>query len=140
MNHSGKVIEGLITGIGFIGGGAILNDDTRAALSAHTVVFLSVELTDAVKRVGLGAGSSARARYVRRGHVPFRSGDRTGYVHVALPGERVGHLEGERAILGGDRQQRIGVPWCQIQEPLQRLGFRLSNVLGDRPPVLPGQR
>ncbi len=43
-------------GILALGGGAILNDDTRAALGAHTVVFLSVELTDAVKRVGLGAG------------------------------------------------------------------------------------
>jgi shikimate kinase len=43
-------------GVLALGGGAILNDDTRAALSAHTVVFLSVELTDAVKRVGLGAG------------------------------------------------------------------------------------
>jgi shikimate kinase len=43
-------------GVLALGGGAILNDDTRAALTAHTVVFLSVELTDAVKRVGLGAG------------------------------------------------------------------------------------
>ena len=43
-------------GVLALGGGAIMNDDTRAALRAHTVVFLSVELTDAVKRVGLGAG------------------------------------------------------------------------------------
>lgn len=43
-------------GVLALGGGAILNDETRAALGAHTVVFLSVELTDAVKRVGLGAG------------------------------------------------------------------------------------
>jgi shikimate kinase len=43
-------------GVLALGGGAIMNDDTRAALAGHTVVFLSVELTDAVKRVGLGAG------------------------------------------------------------------------------------
>jgi shikimate kinase len=43
-------------GVLALGGGAVLNDDTRAALRAHTVVFLSVELTDAVKRVGLGGG------------------------------------------------------------------------------------
>jgi shikimate kinase len=39
-----------------LGGGAILNEGTRATLAAHTVIFLSVELADAVKRVGLGAG------------------------------------------------------------------------------------
>ena len=39
-----------------LGGGAILDESTRTALAGHTVVFLSVELADAVKRVGLGAG------------------------------------------------------------------------------------
>jgi shikimate kinase len=43
-------------GVLALGGGAVLNEGTRAALAGHTVVFLSVELTDAVKRVGLGAG------------------------------------------------------------------------------------
>lgn len=43
-------------GVLALGGGAILADETRARLAGHTVVFLSVELTDAVKRVGLGAG------------------------------------------------------------------------------------
>jgi len=47
---------GSFPGVLALGGGAILNESTRAALAAHTVVFLSVELTDAVKRVGLGAG------------------------------------------------------------------------------------
>jgi len=44
------------TGVLGLGGGAILNESTRAALAGQTVVFLSVELADAVKRVGLGAG------------------------------------------------------------------------------------
>ncbi|MDT4990330.1 MAG: shikimate kinase [Actinoplanes sp.] len=47
---------GSFEGVLALGGGAILNESTRTALQGHTVVFLSVELADAVKRVGLGAG------------------------------------------------------------------------------------
>ena len=43
-------------GVLALGGGAVLAEETRAALVGHPVVFLSVELPDAVKRVGLGAG------------------------------------------------------------------------------------
>jgi shikimate kinase len=43
-------------GVLALGGGAILHEGTRESLRGHTVVFLSVELSDAVKRVGLGAG------------------------------------------------------------------------------------
>jgi shikimate kinase len=43
-------------GVLALGGGAILDESTRDLLRAHTVVYLSVELSDAVKRVGLGAG------------------------------------------------------------------------------------
>ncbi|WP_064448513.1 shikimate kinase [Micromonospora sp. NBRC 110037] len=43
-------------GVLAIGGGAVLAEENRAALIGHTVVHLSVELPDAVKRVGLGAG------------------------------------------------------------------------------------
>jgi len=43
-------------GVLALGGGAIMDVGTRDALRRHTVVFLSVELSDAVKRVGLGAG------------------------------------------------------------------------------------
>ena len=42
-------------GVLALGGGAILHEGPRAALAKETVVFLSVELTDAVKRVGLTA-------------------------------------------------------------------------------------
>lgn len=44
------------TGVLALGGGAVLAEQTRAALVGHTVVYLSVELPDAVRRVGLGAG------------------------------------------------------------------------------------
>ncbi|MGK5677793.1 shikimate kinase [Actinoplanes sp. URMC 104] len=43
-------------GVLSLGGGAILHEGTRELLQKHTVVYLSVELSDAVKRVGLGAG------------------------------------------------------------------------------------
>jgi shikimate kinase len=43
-------------GVLALGGGAILGEENRAALIGHTVVHLSVELPDAIKRVGLGAG------------------------------------------------------------------------------------
>jgi shikimate kinase len=45
-----------VDGVLALGGGSILNEETRALLAGHTVVFLSVELTDAIRRVGLGAG------------------------------------------------------------------------------------
>lgn len=43
-------------GVLALGGGAVLDTGTRDLLRPHTVVFLSVELAAAVKRVGLGAG------------------------------------------------------------------------------------
>lgn len=43
-------------GVLSLGGGAVLDPDTRALLDGHPVVFLRVGLADAVKRVGLGTG------------------------------------------------------------------------------------
>ncbi|BCL16938.1 shikimate kinase [Micromonospora sagamiensis] len=43
-------------GVLALGGGAVLAEENRAALVGHTVVYLSVELTDAIKRVDLGVG------------------------------------------------------------------------------------
>src|SRR3954469_1935043 len=43
-------------GVLALGGGAVLHPETRAELRGHRVVFLSVGLSDAVKRVGLGVG------------------------------------------------------------------------------------
>ncbi|GAB2755812.1 shikimate kinase [Nocardioides pakistanensis] len=42
-------------GVLALGGGAVLDAETRSALAGHTVVFLHVGLVDAVKRVGLGS-------------------------------------------------------------------------------------
>ena len=41
-------------GVLALGGGAVLDADTRASLAGRPVVFLRVGLTDTVKRVGLG--------------------------------------------------------------------------------------
>jgi len=41
-------------GVLALGGGAVLDRQTREALAGHTVGFLRVGLSDAVKRVGLG--------------------------------------------------------------------------------------
>ena len=43
-------------GVVALGGGAVLDPATRDLLLGHTVVFLNVGLSDAVKRVGLGVG------------------------------------------------------------------------------------
>ena len=43
-------------GVLALGGGAVGNADTRAELVAHTVVYLTVALHDATKRVGWGPG------------------------------------------------------------------------------------
>ena len=51
------VAEALAThdGVLALGGGAVLDPDTRELLDGPPVVFLRVGLSDAVKRVGLGA-------------------------------------------------------------------------------------
>jgi shikimate kinase len=41
-------------GVLALGGGAVLDPETRAQLDGHRVVFLRVGLSDAAKRVGLG--------------------------------------------------------------------------------------
>ncbi|MCD4534989.1 shikimate kinase [Nocardioides sp. cx-169] len=43
-------------GVVSLGGGAVLDPETRELLADHRVVFLRVGLAEAVKRVGLGTG------------------------------------------------------------------------------------
>jgi shikimate kinase len=42
-------------GVLAVGGGAVMDQTTRAAMAGHRVVFLKVGLTDAASRVGLGS-------------------------------------------------------------------------------------
>jgi shikimate kinase len=44
------------SGVLALGGGAVLDEQTRTLLDGHRVVFLRVGLSDAVKRIGLGSG------------------------------------------------------------------------------------
>ncbi|WP_030875640.1 shikimate kinase [Streptomyces sp. NRRL S-1868] len=43
------------SGVLALGGGAVLSEETRALLAAHPVVFLEMDVSEAVKRVGLDA-------------------------------------------------------------------------------------
>jgi shikimate kinase len=43
-------------GVLALGGGSVMSPETRADLREHTVVYLSVELADAIRRVGMGQG------------------------------------------------------------------------------------
>lgn len=56
VREAAAVADALAThdGVLALGGGAVLDPSTRAALAGHPVVFLRVGLSDAVKRVGLG--------------------------------------------------------------------------------------
>lgn len=42
-------------GVLALGGGAVMDEESRALLTGHTVVYLQVGLSDAVQRVGLGS-------------------------------------------------------------------------------------
>jgi shikimate kinase len=56
--EAAAVTEGVAKydGVFALGGGAILADATRELLQGQTVVYLSVDLSDAIKRIGLGGG------------------------------------------------------------------------------------
>jgi shikimate kinase len=43
-------------GVLALGGGSVMDDEVKAALTGHRVVFLKVGMADAAKRVGLGQG------------------------------------------------------------------------------------
>jgi shikimate kinase len=50
--HALTTFDGVLA----LGGGAILAEATRRQLAGHTVIFLSVGINEAVRRVGLGGG------------------------------------------------------------------------------------
>ncbi|MGW2278963.1 3-dehydroquinate synthase [Streptomyces sp. NPDC001770] len=54
------------TGVLALGGGAVLDEGTRALLAGHAVVYLSMDVEEAVKRVGLGAARPLLAVNPRR--------------------------------------------------------------------------
>jgi shikimate kinase len=66
-----------------VGGGAILDPDTRADLAGHNVVFLDVSLGEAVKRVGLGVARPLLLGNVRTQLRNLMEARRPLYVEVA---------------------------------------------------------
>ncbi|MEU6604813.1 shikimate kinase [Streptomyces shenzhenensis] len=54
------------TGVLALGGGAILDADTRALLAGHRVVYLSMDVEEAVRRTGLNAARPLLAVNPRR--------------------------------------------------------------------------
>lgn len=79
------VQEALVTheGVLALGGGAILDERTRADLAAHTVVFLSVGLADAAKRVGLNTARPLLVGSPRRQWQELMQARRPLYLEVA---------------------------------------------------------
>jgi shikimate kinase len=74
-NDGGEVLS--------LGGGAILDPDTRADLAGHNVVFLDVSLGEAAKRVGLGVARPLLLGNVRTQLRNLMEARRPLYVEVA---------------------------------------------------------
>ncbi|GAA4086546.1 shikimate kinase [Streptomyces hundungensis] len=70
-------------GVLALGGGAVLDDDTRALLAAHPVVYLSMDVDEAVKRVGLNTARPLLAVNPRRQWRELMEARRHLYTEVA---------------------------------------------------------
>lgn len=71
------------TGVLSLGGGAILDEDTRALLAGHTVVYLSMDVEEAVRRVGLNTARPLLAVNPRRQWRELMDARRHLYTEVA---------------------------------------------------------
>ncbi|MCX5202561.1 shikimate kinase [Streptomyces sp. NBC_00237] len=71
------------TGVLALGGGAILDESTRELLSAHPVVYLSMDVDEAVKRTGLNQARPLLAVNPRKQWRELMEARRTLYTEVA---------------------------------------------------------
>jgi shikimate kinase len=71
------------TGVVSLGGGAVLDPETRADLAGHQVVFLDVGLAEAAKRVGLGTSRPLLLGNVRSRLKTLMDARRPLYLEVA---------------------------------------------------------
>ncbi|WP_438294842.1 shikimate kinase [Streptomyces sp. HUAS TT7] len=71
------------TGVLALGGGAILDEGTRALLAPHPVVYLSMDVEEAVKRVGLNTARPLLAVNPRRQWRELMDARRHLYTEVA---------------------------------------------------------
>lgn len=70
-------------GVLALGGGAILDEETRALLAGHQVVYLSMDVEEAVKRTGLNAARPLLAVNPRRQWRELMEARRDLYTEVA---------------------------------------------------------
>ncbi|MFJ4835144.1 shikimate kinase [Streptomyces sp. NPDC088747] len=70
-------------GVLALGGGAILDEETRALLAGHQVVFLSMDVDEAVKRTGLNTARPLLAVNPRRQWRDLMEARRHLYTEVA---------------------------------------------------------
>lgn len=70
-------------GVLALGGGSILDEDTRALLTGHRVVYLSMEVEEAVQRTGLNAARPLLAVNPRRQWRELMEARRHLYTEVA---------------------------------------------------------
>lgn len=70
-------------GVLALGGGAILDEETRALLGGHQVVYLSMDVEEAVKRTGLNAARPLLAVNPRRQWRDLMEARRHLYTEVA---------------------------------------------------------
>ncbi|MFD9328147.1 shikimate kinase [Streptomyces sp. NPDC060065] len=70
-------------GVLALGGGAILDEETRALLAGHQVVYLSMDVEEAVKRTGLNAARPLLAVNPRRQWRDLMEARRHLYTEVA---------------------------------------------------------
>ncbi|MFJ6570267.1 shikimate kinase [Streptomyces sp. NPDC091292] len=70
-------------GVLSLGGGAVLDADTRALLAAHPVVYLSMDVEEAVKRTGLNVARPLLAVNPRRQWRELMEARRHHYTDVA---------------------------------------------------------
>jgi shikimate kinase len=94
-------------GVLSLGGGAVMDPVTAAALVGHTVVFLDVGIADAAKRVGLDRSRpllavNPRAQWIRMMEVRRPTYDRLATFTVQTAGREPGEIAAEIA-------QRLGV-------------------------------
>ncbi|UNO38996.1 shikimate kinase [Streptomyces sp. MST-110588] len=101
-------------GVLALGGGAVMDDGTRALLTGLPVVFLDVELADAVQRVGLDAPRPLLAVNPRRRWRELMEQRRPLYTEVA------------RAVVttGGRSPQDVAEAVLDALKPLQTPGER----------------
>ncbi|MDX6300197.1 MAG: shikimate kinase [Nocardioidaceae bacterium] len=109
-------------GVLALGGGSVLDPDTRADLRGRRVVFLRVGLSDAVKRVGLGVGR------------PLLLGNVRSRIKTLLDERMPLYLEVAQLTVDTDGRD----PEDVAREIAQEIAQEIGHVPEGRPQTVPG--